>query len=730
MSSSNQSDLSFQTQLGMPALDELDQLSSNNQNMANPSSDVSSIETDYEEELARERTRIENILYTQGYNQLPQATHTLVWADLKNTHLFTPATVVGEDLLSFTQVNIENASTKELPQQTNEDVEQEKDIIPSLSSRTKETIRQEITSNSSIDIPKIALTTSHEGLQAKDTDLSFGKVLGVGGSGYVQLAWQHALEREVAVKRISGDWKTSTKIHSLIKEARLTGSLEHPNIIPIHLLGQGEDGEPLIVMKKVEGQSWFQLLQKDGPLFKAEQGDLFIKHVRIFLQVCRALEYTHSRHVLHLDIKPNNVMIGNYGEVYLVDWGVGIHESHLDTLSDYYIAGTPSFMASEMVQGLKKSSKKSDIALLGSTLHYLLMGEYRHQGNDVVSVLYNAGKSEPFSYPLEVHRELAHIINKACHKDMESRYQSVREFREAIEEYLEHRIAVTLFHDSFHILTNLEKDIFTASSTEQIDTFREQALTCRLTLAHCLRVWPTYQEATRAVESLLKLCCTFEIQQQNLSVAETYYNDLACPDLDLYTQLNQARKQEEIQAQEHERLVQLEESFSFGATYQWQGRSVALNGLFWSILFAVMSYLNRTEIVLFTRELNLYMSSVALCGIIFVVLGLRNFFMDTLWRRIFTQIFLIYIVLLYINRPLTLILDLTIAQSLTYDAILFSFFTGVLAAFVHPILWFTFILSICAIALIAHDVMWALDCFAILVLVANLSVAHILKPNE
>ena len=143
-----------------------------------------------------------------------------------------------------------------------------------------------------------------------------------------------------------------------------------------------------------------------------------------------------------------------------------------------------------------------------------------------------------------------------------------------------------------------------------------------------------------------------------------------------------------------------------------------------------MSYLNHTQILPLTRELNLYASSIALFIIIFVILALRNFFMDTLWRRIFTQIFLIYIILMYVNRPLSLILNLTLAQSLTYDTVIFSFFTGVLAAFVHPILWGTFALSLASIAIVAHNHMLALDCFAFLVLVANFSVAHILKPDQ
>ena len=133
-------------------------------------------------------------------------------------------------------------------------------------------------------------------------DLSLGEVLGTGGLGYVQVGRQHALKRDVAVKRISGDWRISHKAESLISEARLAGSLEHPNIIPIHLLAQSETGEPLIVMKRVEGESWSHTLREDGPLWPLEKGDLLVKHMRIFLQICRALEYAHSRDVLHLDI--------------------------------------------------------------------------------------------------------------------------------------------------------------------------------------------------------------------------------------------------------------------------------------------------------------------------------------------------------------------------------------------------------------------------------------------
>jgi eukaryotic-like serine/threonine-protein kinase len=675
---------------------------------ANHQNEKIDAEREYLRELDCEKTRIENILLTQGYLKLPKASSTLCLPHLESSL----SSDNSDDEIQSSTSSFTNVITAHNQQLINK-----KEVLSHRKTVTEETT--EINSSSTVNLDP--------SIQNQMTDLSFGKILGVGGAGYVQLAWQHSLAREVAIKRISGDWKTSNKAKSLVREARLAGFLEHPNILPIHLLAQNEEGEPLIIMKRVEGQNWSEILKKEGALYLPKQGEVLVKNLKIFIQVCRALEYTHSRNVLHLDIKPENIMIGEYGEVYLVDWGVGMYEERLPQLAEHYIAGTPSFMASEMVQGLKYSSKASDIALLGSTLHYLLMGTYRYQGKDILNVLYQAGKAEAASYPFEVHTELAHIINKACHKNSEERFKSVYDLRCAIEAYLDHRSAFTLFHESFVMMKSLEQEIFTAFSTDQVEAFREKALTCRITLAHTLSIWPDYQEALRSLQLLLRLCCAFEIQQDNLTAAETYYNELIEDDHQLYQDLMQAKKSKQQQIQDHARLLDLEEDLSFKANHNLQWVSAVLHGLLWASCLSIFSYLNRNEIIPFTNELNLIASSWALGVMILIFFGLKSFFTDTQWRKKITILFICYLSILYLNRHLALLLEISVIQSLIQDALFLTFFLSALSILIHPVLWLSCFLCLLTTVMIPIYPLWALDFFALVVLLANISMALVLQ---
>ena len=108
---------------------------------------------------------------------------------------------------------------------------------------------------------------------------------------------------------------------ALIREARVMGSLEHPNLVPVHAVGIDSAGEPILVMKRIEGVSWRQLLAEAAhpawtPLL-AGHGDLLRAHVEILTQLCRALAFAHEHGVVHRDLKPENVMVGRHGEVYL-----------------------------------------------------------------------------------------------------------------------------------------------------------------------------------------------------------------------------------------------------------------------------------------------------------------------------------------------------------------------------------------------------------------------------
>lgn len=151
--------------------------------------------------------------------------------------------------------------------------------------------------------------------------VELGPALAAGGVGVVHLATQAALRREVAAKVLRADRRGAESVAALLREAWITGYLEHPNIVPVHLLTTGEQG-PVMVMKRIEGTAWSSLLDDPGALAELHRGDAFEWHLRVLITVCHAVHFAHSRGIVHLDLKPCNVMIGRYGEVYLVDWGV------------------------------------------------------------------------------------------------------------------------------------------------------------------------------------------------------------------------------------------------------------------------------------------------------------------------------------------------------------------------------------------------------------------------
>jgi serine/threonine protein kinase len=142
-----------------------------------------------------------------------------------------------------------------------------------------------------------------------------------GGLGLVFLAQDHELQREVALKEIQPQFVR------FLLEAKLTGRLEHPGIVPVYGLGQYPDGRPYYAMRFIQGESFqeeIEAFHRENPI---ENSSLFDSRdfrglIRRFIDVCNAIHYAHEKGVIHRDIKPANVMLGKYGETLVVDWGL------------------------------------------------------------------------------------------------------------------------------------------------------------------------------------------------------------------------------------------------------------------------------------------------------------------------------------------------------------------------------------------------------------------------
>ena len=191
-------------------------------------------------------------------------------------------------------------------------------------------------------LPRFEVSHREEvGPLLEDTELTLGAVLGAGGMGVVHQAHQRSLRREVAVKQLRDGVQRTEGVGALLTEARITGALEHPSIVPVHALGVDAAGAPLLVMKKVEGATLEDLMQQDDhpewPALIARHGDRIAVFVEVLMRVAEALHFAHTKSIFHRDIKPANVMVGSFGEVYLLDWGVALSAAEVS-------ARAPRFM--------------------------------------------------------------------------------------------------------------------------------------------------------------------------------------------------------------------------------------------------------------------------------------------------------------------------------------------------------------------------------------------------
>ncbi len=193
-----------------------------------------------------------------------------------------------------------------------------------------------------------ALSSLRELAGSLDGKINFERTLGEGGMGIVHLATQATMGRHVAVKTLRDGASDVEATLRILREAWVTGALEHPNVVPVYDVAVDARGAPVIVMKRIEGRHWGELLVSPDEVrqrFAVE--DPLDWHVRTLASVCNAVHFAHSRGILHRDIKPENVMIGAFGEVYVLDWGIAVslHDDpsgRLPLVSQAHgVAGTP-----------------------------------------------------------------------------------------------------------------------------------------------------------------------------------------------------------------------------------------------------------------------------------------------------------------------------------------------------------------------------------------------------
>jgi hypothetical protein len=354
----------------------------------------------------------------------------------------------------------------------------------------------------------------HEARVSPEPAFVLHEEIGRGGMATVWSAAQPGLGREVAVKRVR-DASDKAGERLLLREAMITGQLEHPNIVPVHQLVVDARG-PAVLMKRIAGKTWDQLIENPKVGLDA--------HLDILAQTMNAVAFAHSRGVLHRDIKPENVMVGDFGEVYLLDWGVARRTS--DPASSA-VVGTPSYMAPEMADG--KADERTDVFLLGATLHEVLTGAPRHEAADPLGLLYAALYVEPYDYPPDVPAELGELCNRACARAPEERFSSVLAMREALIRFREHRAAKLLNERALGQLAALEACLAARGESSYSEAQRLFSDT-RHGFDAALRVWPDNVDAQAGLARAVRAMLDHELSRRNLAGAEALLALLAADD--------------------------------------------------------------------------------------------------------------------------------------------------------------------------------------------------------
>jgi hypothetical protein len=261
-------------------------------------------------------------------------------------------------------------------------------------------------------LPDSVLDHLREALSAPDLTGSIyvlGRELGSGGMGTVYQAQDTRLGRSVALKVLSPLHANAEAVERMWREARILSRLEHPGIVPIHDVGTLSDGRVYYAMKLIEGQRLDEYLAGDPPL---------PEFCRIFLRICEPVEFAHSHGIVHRDLKPRNIMLGPFGEVLVLDWGVAAIREEPEP--EGRVMGTEGYMAPEQRAGAV-ADVRADIYSLGKLL-----------------------EARPGPMPAA----LRSIGGRASEPDPERRYQTVAALAAEVTRFLD-RAAVEAHRESW-----------------------------------------------------------------------------------------------------------------------------------------------------------------------------------------------------------------------------------------------------------------------------------------
>ncbi len=284
-------------------------------------------------------------------------------------------------------------------------------------------------------------------------------VHGRGGLGQIWRAHDRFMSREVAVKEILPSAAEIPEVTSrFMREAKITGQLEHPGIVPVYDVGRlPDEDQPFYAMRFIEGETLDDRIRKYHQIEKrSEESSLQLRELlAAFVGICNAVAYAHHKRVLHRDLKPQNIILGKFGEVSVLDWGLArlmdsddeeeknqsvVDHQQMEKTAAGAVMGTPAFMSPEQAQGNQAElGEQTDVYALGAILYQILTGEppfVARKYEDLVQQICEQAPTPPREEDTTIAAPLSAICLKAIEKKPADRYQSAADLAEDINRYL------------------------------------------------------------------------------------------------------------------------------------------------------------------------------------------------------------------------------------------------------------------------------------------------------
>ncbi len=416
---------------------------------------------------------------------------------------------------------------------------------PGTIERQVDSLEGEISAvGSSIDRP-VSTAARSVILDEMDPEARYERVgrLGQGGIGDVWQVWDHQLRRPIAMKTLRAE-RAGTTDNQLrfVEEAQVTAQLQHPGVVPVYELGRREDGQPFFMMKEVHGwtlgeaircvhaastpQGWGQAtLQRKEP---TAQSDWTLRRLLgAFVRICETMAYAHIRGVVHRDLKPANLMVGAYGEVYVMDWGlakllVGHDPAPVEgsppprsasSTQDGVVLGTPYYMAPEQAQGrVSVIGPAADVYALGAILCEILSGSPPFgdlpSPVEVVAAVRTRGPVVTLSADKPaVDGDLVAITQRALSHEPADRYQEAGALGRAVQDWLDgaqrRDQGLAIVADATAELPELDRRRQHAASLRRAALAKEEATRPHDAVEHKREAWRLRDEAQRAATDLI-----------------------------------------------------------------------------------------------------------------------------------------------------------------------------------------------------------------------------------